>query len=114
MLLDKGLKYAPKQNLNKFNLHVDIQKYTRKLNIKKYMLNKTVATNVDNRGLIDTPGRVTHSQLRNKSLFNPPVHNNQHIEVFNKMVTQEVDKISVRRLKDAQVIRNGIKELEKN
>lgn len=85
--LDKGLKYAPKQNLNKFYLCVDIQKYTGRLNIKKYMLNRTPVENGGNGGRTDTPGRIMHSQLRNKSLFNPPVHNKQHIEVFNKMVT---------------------------
>lgn len=31
--LDKGLKFAPKRNLSKFDVYVDIQKYTRKLNI---------------------------------------------------------------------------------
>lgn len=69
LTLDKGLKYAPKRNLNKFEVYMDIQKYTRKLNIQKYMLNQTPSIKPNR---VDTPGRIVHSQLRNKSLFNPP------------------------------------------
>lgn len=29
--LDRGLKFAPKKNFNKFNAYVDIQEFTRKL-----------------------------------------------------------------------------------
>lgn len=71
---------------------MDIQKYTRKLNIKKEMLNKTP---MGEKGRAITPRRVVHSQLRNKSLFNPSVHNNEHIEVFNKMVLQDLVKLKV-------------------
>lgn len=39
-VLDKGLKFAPKRNLNIFDTYIDIQRYTRKLNIQKYFLNK--------------------------------------------------------------------------
>lgn len=92
LTLDKGLKYAPKRNLNKFEMYVDIQKYTRRLNIKKYMLNKTPNTL---NGRSDTPGRIVHSQLRNKSLFNPPFHNNEQIEVFNQMVVQDLEKLKI-------------------
>lgn len=42
-VLDKGPKFAPTCNLNKFDTCVDIQKYTKKLNIQKYMLNKSAA-----------------------------------------------------------------------
>lgn len=34
-VLDKGLKFAPKKNLNKFNTYIDINKFARSLHIKK-------------------------------------------------------------------------------
>lgn len=93
--LDKGLKYAPTRNFNKFEMYVDIQKYTRKLNIKKYMLTKPPNIHTTE---LDTPGRIIHSNLRNKSLFNPPAQNNEHIEVFNRMVTQELNQLKFKRI----------------
>lgn len=35
-VLDKGLKYAPTKNLDKFQNYIGIQKFVRKLNITKY------------------------------------------------------------------------------
>lgn len=37
-VLDKGLKYAPIKNLNKFDTYIGIQKYVRKIKIKKNIL----------------------------------------------------------------------------
>lgn len=92
-------------------MYVDIQKYTRKLNIKKYMLNHTPNNKHDR---VETPGRIIHSKLQNKSLFNPPVSNNQHIEVFNQMVIQDLEKLKIKKRSDPQSIKKGIKELEDN
>lgn len=44
---------------------------------------------------MESPGRIMHSNLRNKSLFNPQVHNNEHIEVFGRMVVQELDQLKI-------------------
>lgn len=71
------------------------------------MLNKTPMGEQER---VITPGRAVHSQLRNKSQFNPPVHNNEHIKVFNKMVL----RVKVKRMTDPQAICKGIKELEEN
>lgn len=78
------------------------------------MLNKPVAVDRNTRDLTETSGKVVYSQLRNKSLFNPQVHNNQHIEVFNKIITQEIEKMKIRKISDPTTIKNGIKELEEN
>ena len=111
MTLDKGLKFAPKRNLNKFDAYVDVRKFVRKLNIKKYMLNQPVRNQAD-RNMDE--GRVQYSTLRNKSLFNPQVPNNHHIEVFSKMVLKDLDSLKVKRIPDPMIIHRGIKELEKN
>lgn len=53
-VLDKGLKYAPKRNFDKFQTYIGLQKYVRKLNIKKYILGnpmtytRTTQTNEEN------------------------------------------------------------------
>lgn len=65
------------------------------------MLNTTPSVN---RGNIIIPGRVISSHLRNKSLFNPTGHNKDHIEVFNKMVIQDLDKLKIKKMKDPQDI----------
>ena len=108
--LDKGLKFAPKRNLSKFDTYVDIKKFTRKLNIKKYMLTQPITY----QAVPNMPGRVEHSQLRNKSLFNPQVVNNQHIEVFSKMVLKDLDQLKVKKLPNPMAIHKGIKMLEEN
>lgn len=48
------------------------------------------------------PGRIQHSALRNKSLFNPQVHNNQHVEVFNKMVLKDLEKLKIKKTTRSQ------------
>lgn len=64
-VLDKGLKFAPKKNLNTFNAYVDINKFTRSLHIKKYMLSNPGDGREKN--ISDTNG-ILFSSLRNKSL----------------------------------------------
>lgn len=39
-VLDKGLKFAPVWNFNKFQTYIILQKFIRTLNIKKYFLSK--------------------------------------------------------------------------
>lgn len=75
------------------------------------MLNKPPAING---GRSEIPNGIIYSQLKNKSLFNPPVHNNEHIEVLNKMVLQDLEKLKIKKMKDPQDIRKGIKEREDN
>lgn len=41
-LLDKGLKFAPPQKLNKFQTYMDIHKYTRKLSVKRYIMTNPI------------------------------------------------------------------------
>lgn len=80
-VLDKGLKFATKKNLSKFDAYVDIQKCTQRLNIKKYMLSKPGEPPI-NRAI--ESNTIMHIALRNKSLFIPPRGNEGHVDAFKK------------------------------
>lgn len=79
-VLDQVLKFAPTKNMDKFETFVDLQKFGRKLNIKKHF-----AIKEDTNKAIP-PEKYTHSGLRNKSTFNPKTSGHQFIDVFIKMV----------------------------
>lgn len=53
-----------------------------------------------------------YTTLRNKSIVNPPVSDNGHIEVFKKMVVQDLQSIELKKVRDAKDIEIGIKRLE--
>lgn len=94
-VLDKGLKYAPIQNLNKFDTYIGIRKYVRKICIKKAILSNPQMKRNDG---LTTQSIIQHSSLRNKSLFNPQIHDKQHIEVFKDLVLKDLDQL--KRLKE--------------
>lgn len=66
VVLNKGLKYVPAKQLNKFSTFIDIQKYVRKLNIQRYFL-----SNPTRPSLPESASSVVHSGFSNHSLFNP-------------------------------------------
>lgn len=108
-VLDKGLKFAPIKNINKFNAYVDINKFIRSLNIKKYMLNNT---GVGRGTKIPDNNGIQYSNLKNKSLFNPPPGNEGHIEVFKKLVLKDLQELKIKKVYNPGDIKNGIKKLE--
>lgn len=57
---------------------------------------------------------IIHSSLRNRSLFNPPVLNNEHIQVFNRMVIQDLEQLKYKKISEPNNIQIGIKRLEQN
>lgn len=64
---------------------------------------------------VTNPDRYAHSTLKNKLLFNPPPGSEGHIDVFKRMVTQDLNKIQIKKAWDPMEIRRGIKQLkEKN
>lgn len=88
-VLDKGLKFTPVRNFSKFHAHVNIQKFVRTLNIKKYFLAKLAE-----RTAIAPVG--IHSNLSNKSVFNLPNVDSKHIAVFRNMVISDLDLESMK------------------
>lgn len=63
-----------------------------------------MATNIE--------GIFQHATLRNKSIFNPPVSDNGHNEVFKKMMAQDLQTMELKKVKEAKVIEIGISHLE--
>lgn len=41
-VLDFGLKYAPDKDLDKFEAYIDLQKFVRKINIKRFLASREV------------------------------------------------------------------------
>lgn len=74
--MDLGLKFAPKKSPNKFDTYIEIQKFVRNISIKKFF-----ALNPGNRNESRADTRV-YSHLQNKSIFNPKILNNRHVEMF--------------------------------
>lgn len=64
-MLDLGLKFAPSKPLDKFELHVDLKKFLRKLNIKKFFLENPPDARENN-----INSEFQHTNVRNNSLFN--------------------------------------------
>lgn len=104
-VLDRGLKFAPVQNMNKFDTYVNIHKFVRNVNMKKYFLSNP------SRPVTTTGG--FHSTLRNKSTFNPLNTDNKYLEVFKNMLFNDLDKMKVRKAVDPLPIRQGMKSPEK-
>ncbi|XP_040212329.1 uncharacterized protein LOC120943214 [Rana temporaria] len=92
--------------MNKFQTYVNVQKYTRSLNMKKYFLSNPIERNSS--GI--TPG---HSNLRNRSTFNPQYTDTRHLDVFRNMVCKDLESLNIKRVKDSQCIKRGILSLEK-
>lgn len=65
-VMAQGLKFAPDKYLDKFETYTDIEKYARKLNIKKHFCAQPPGPVV-----VDDPDGYAHSGLKNNSVFNP-------------------------------------------
>lgn len=105
-VLDLGLKYAPDKNLDPFEVYIDLQKFVRKLNIKKIFATKgNKGTQIEK----DSP-IFQHSKFKNNSIFNPNPQQNESLVVFKKMVEQDLRKMKPRKMK--RNIWNTIKEIE--
>lgn len=55
---------------------------------------------------------ILFSDLRNKSLFNPPTGTAGHIDVFKKTILNDLQDLKIKRVLDPGIIKNGIKKLE--
>lgn len=109
-VLDKGLKHAPVRNLNKFDSYIGIQNYVRKINIKKYILSNPPTTGMKIPRIVS---EMEQSTLRKNSLYNPQVSDNHHIEVFKKLVLQDLDTLKLKKVSDPIHINIGIQTLTK-
>lgn len=105
------MKFTPACNLSKFKTYISLQKFVRTLNIKKYFLSKPGERSVLTGSTV--PSGI-HSNLANKSVFNPPKNDHKHVEVFKNMVISDLEKMKVRKVGDPAYLKKGIRALEKN
>lgn len=106
-VLDRGLKYAPTRNLNKFHTYINLQKYIQNVSIKNFFLSNPVTRTAT------IPEKATlshHSNLRNKSVFNPANADTKHLDVFRNIVMKGLELLKVR-AKDSSSIKKGIDSL---
>lgn len=98
IILNKGLKFVPYKPLNKFQTFIDVQKYVRKLNIKRHFLSIPKGTSIVNRV------KPSGTGLRNASTFNPPRNPAPTIVVFKDLVLQDLQKVVFKNYKKQQSI----------
>ncbi|XP_077334619.1 uncharacterized protein LOC143975965 [Lithobates pipiens] len=94
------------KDLDKFETFIDLQKFVRKLNIKKFF------ANTKNTGKEKEELSFRHSQLRNNSIFNPNQQQNEEIKVFRKMVERDIRELTIKPSKKKGIWKT-IKQLEK-
>lgn len=96
-ILDLGLKYAPEKGIDKFEVYIDLQKFIRKLKIKKhYALNHEAIPMTEADGFV-------HTKLRNNSIFNPKVPGEQCIGAFRRMVENDLAKMEKKKTKSKHI-----------
>ena len=108
-VLSQGMKFAPSKNINKFDVFVDVEKYVRKLNIKKHFSqHNSITPHLE-------ITEYQHTNLKNNSTFNPKKGTHHHVEVFENMVQEEIKDLEVKGHNNTNsLIREGIKQLESN
>lgn len=81
------------------------------MNIKRYFLSKP-GESFPAPVCVVPPG--VHSNLANKSVFNPPKNYHRHIEVFKNIVCSDLETMKIKKLRDPYYLKAGIATLEKN
>lgn len=103
--LDKGLKFVPPRNISKFQTFIDVHKYTRKLNVKRYFLSKPVSYQPTE------TSTVVHSGLANVSLFRPPGNISPNIAIFRDLVIKTWKKMRFKKKEVPRDIKDGIEKI---
>lgn len=84
---------------------MDIHKYIRKLNIKRYMLSNPIAPQTV--GL----NTIRQSGLANASLFNPPGGLSASLRVFRDVLLRDLDRLKVQKMKMTRELQLGLDSL---
>lgn len=80
---------------------MDIHKYTRKLNIKRYMLSNPINPQEKN-------SNIRHSGLANALLFNPPGGLPASIKVFRDILLRDLDCLKMKHTKMSKDLQTGL------
>uniref|UniRef100_A0A8C5MP67 Reverse transcriptase domain-containing protein n=1 Tax=Leptobrachium leishanense TaxID=445787 RepID=A0A8C5MP67_9ANUR len=90
-VLNKGLKFAPTNSVDKFGMYIDLQRFKRKLSLKKYFLKQPAE-----RGILQNCTSMVHTNLKNKSKFFPRHMISDEIKVFEKLVMGDIERMSTK------------------
>uniref|UniRef100_A0A8C5WJC8 Reverse transcriptase domain-containing protein n=1 Tax=Leptobrachium leishanense TaxID=445787 RepID=A0A8C5WJC8_9ANUR len=105
-ILQKGMKFAPTNKLDKFNMYIDIQKFKKNLCLKKYFSKNPIERNA-------TMHLYTHTNLKEKSTFFPKSMISSEITTFEQMILSDLEKMEHKKSKDnlTQQERKALREL---
>lgn len=67
-----------------------------------YALNPVERTTMDN----------NFTSLRNNSVFNSHITNNKYVDIFKKLVTNELEQLPIKKVYESRDLRKGIETLE--
>lgn len=84
---------------------MDVHKYVRKLNIKRYMLSNPIVDRST------TNSEFHHSNLSNASLFNPPGALAPSLRVFRDVVLRDLELIKTKKIKMQRDLEAGLDSL---
>lgn len=108
-ILDKGLKFAPQKRLDKFHTFIDIHKFVRKINIKRYIASNS-SHSLHDFERAATSGTV-YSGLSNPSLFSPPVPPAPTVTIFRDLVLKDLAKLPPKKIFNQSFPMAGFKSL---
>uniref|UniRef100_A0A8C5QHV8 Uncharacterized protein n=1 Tax=Leptobrachium leishanense TaxID=445787 RepID=A0A8C5QHV8_9ANUR len=90
-VLKKGLKYVPNRKGDSFNTFVDLQKFKRKLCLKRFF----AKTPIERAIIYDN--KYVHTSLKEKSRFYPRHMISKEIDTFDQMVQRDIRKLEKKR-----------------
>lgn len=104
-VLDRGLKIAPPQKLNKFHTYMDIHRYVRKLNVQRYLVSNPI---YPNRAFTTA---FLHSGPASASLFNPPGTLPPVLKVFNDLTLKDLENVKIKSVRIKKDLELGMDSL---
>uniref|UniRef100_A0A8C5W849 Helix-turn-helix domain-containing protein n=1 Tax=Leptobrachium leishanense TaxID=445787 RepID=A0A8C5W849_9ANUR len=110
-VLNKGLKFAPTKQMDKFSMYIDLQRFKRKLSLKKYFLKTPIINNT----AVDQD-KFVHTSLKNKSKFFPRHVISNEIKMFESLVSTDIDRMGIKEKKHnlTKEEKKAIKDLDKD
>uniref|UniRef100_A0A8C5M9D4 Reverse transcriptase domain-containing protein n=1 Tax=Leptobrachium leishanense TaxID=445787 RepID=A0A8C5M9D4_9ANUR len=112
-VLSKGLKYVPKQQGDTFNTFVDLQKFKRKLCLKRFFAKKPLER------IITSTNQYVHTTLKEKSQFYPRYMISKEIDTFDQMIQRDIRKLekNTRHTKPSNLTKEeyeGLKQIKRD
>lgn len=101
-VLNHGLKFFPPRLLNKLETFIDIHKFVRKINIKKYLITNHFRSNKS------CPSEIRNTSLANASVFNLPGNLAPSVSIFRDLVTKYLEQLQIHRNRSDHIFKKGV------